>query len=91
MGVVPGLPFGYTFFSKLYVTFILQWIAFIFGRDEEEDQEGCHVQETLTFFVMYLSSLTFEVYLLVNLFQLNVTFILQWIAFIFGRDEEEDQ
>ena len=25
-------------FSKLYVTFILQWIAFIFGRDEEEDQ-----------------------------------------------------
>ena len=25
-------------FSTLYVTFILQWIAFIFGRDEEEDQ-----------------------------------------------------
>ena len=25
-------------FSKLYVTFILQWIASIFGRDEEEDQ-----------------------------------------------------
>ena len=25
-------------FSKLYVTFILQWIAFIFGRDEEEHQ-----------------------------------------------------
>ena len=25
-------------FSKLYVTFFLQWIAFIFGRDEEEDQ-----------------------------------------------------
>ena len=24
--------------SKLFVTFILQWIAFIFGRDEEEDQ-----------------------------------------------------
>ena len=24
-------------FSKLYVTFIFQWIAFIFGRDEEED------------------------------------------------------
>ena len=24
-------------FSKLYVTFILQWIAFIFGRDEEKD------------------------------------------------------
>ena len=33
-----------------------------------------------------------EVYLLVNLFsKLYVTFILQWIAFIFGRDEEEDQ
>ena len=26
------------FYSKLYVTFILQWIAFMFGRDEEEDQ-----------------------------------------------------
>ena len=25
-------------FSKLYVTIILQRIAFIFGRDEEEDQ-----------------------------------------------------
>ena len=25
-------------FSKFYVTFILQQIAFIFGRDEEEDQ-----------------------------------------------------
>ena len=25
-------------FSKLYVSFILQWIAFIFGKDEEEDQ-----------------------------------------------------
>ena len=25
-------------FSKFYVTFILQWIAFIFGRDEEDDQ-----------------------------------------------------
>ena len=25
-------------FSKLYVTFILLWIAFIFGRDEEGDQ-----------------------------------------------------
>ena len=25
-------------FSKLYVSFILQWIAFIFGRYKEEDQ-----------------------------------------------------
>ena len=33
----PGLPFGYPF-SKLYVTFIFQLIAFIFGRDEEDDQ-----------------------------------------------------
>ena len=33
-----------------------------------------------------------EVYLLVNLFsKLYVTFILQWIAFIFGRDEKENQ
>ena len=26
------------FFSKLYVNFILQWIVFIFGRDEENGQ-----------------------------------------------------
>ena len=26
-----------TFISKLYVTFILQLNAFIFGRDEDED------------------------------------------------------
>ena len=52
-----------------------------------------HARETtLTFFVMYLSPLTSEVYLVVNLFsKLYVTFILHWIAFIFGRDEEEDQ
>ena len=32
------------------------------------------------------------VYLLVNLLsKLHVAFILQWIAFVFGRDEEEDQ
>ena len=33
-----------------------------------------------------------QVNLLVNIFsKLSVIFILQWIAFIFGRDEEEDQ
>ena len=26
------------FFSKLYITFILPWIAFIFDMNEEEDQ-----------------------------------------------------
>ena len=46
----------------------------------------------LTLFVVYLSPLTSEVYLLVNLFtKLYVTFILNWIAFIFGRDDDEDQ
>ena len=51
-------------FLKLYVTIILQLIAFIFGRDEEEDQQACHVQDRqLTFFVMYVSPLTSEVYL----------------------------
>ena len=25
-------------FSKLYATFTLQWIAFMFGRDEEKDK-----------------------------------------------------
>ena len=33
----------------------------------------CHMPETtLTFFIMYLSPLTFEVYLLVNLFEKTV-------------------
>ena len=53
----------------------------------------CHVQERqLILFVMYLSPLTPEVYHLVNLFtKLYVTFIFYWIAFIFDRDEDEDQ
>ena len=52
-----------------------------------------HARETtLTLFVMYLSPLTSVVYLLVNLFtKLYITIILNWIAFIFGRDEDEDQ
>ena len=52
-----------------------------------------HARETtLTLFVMYLSPLTSEVYLLVNLFtKLYITFILNWIAIIFGRNEDEDQ
>ena len=43
-------------------------------------------------FVMYLSPLSYEVYLLVNIFSmLYVTLILQLIPFIFDRDEEKDQ
>ena len=34
----PRLTFWLNFFSKLHVTFILQWVDFIFGRDKEEDQ-----------------------------------------------------
>ena len=49
-------------------------------------------ETTLTLFVMYLSPLTYEVYLLVNLFtKLYITFIINRIAFMFGRDEDEDQ
>ena len=52
----------------------------------------CAKETTLTFSVMYLSPLTSEVYLLVFLFsELYVNFTLQWIAFIFGRDKEEDK
>ena len=49
----------------------------------------CKRDNSLHFFFMYLSPLTSGLYLLVNLFfsKLYVTFILQWIAFIFGRDE----
>ena len=52
----------------------------------------CARETTLTFSVMYLPPLTSEVYLFVNLFsKLFVTFTLQWIAIIFGKDKEEDQ
>ena len=37
-GHSPRFTFKLIFFQKLYATFILQWIAFIFGRDEEVDQ-----------------------------------------------------
>ena len=53
---------------------------------------SCARETTLTFFVMYLSPLTSQIYLFVNLFtKLYITFILNWIAFIFGRDADEDQ
>ena len=32
-------------FLKLYVTIILKWIAFIFGRDEEEDKKVFPMEE----------------------------------------------
>ena len=36
--LIPRFTFWLTVLKKLYVNFILLWIAFIFGRDEEEDQ-----------------------------------------------------
>ena len=36
--VSPEVYLFVNLFSKLYVIFILRWIAFIFGRGEEEDQ-----------------------------------------------------
>ena len=47
------LPFG-NLFSKLYVTFILQWIDFIFGRDKEEDQSACSVKRHNSQFLFYV-------------------------------------
>ena len=44
--------------------------------------------------VAMLGRASSEVYLLVNFFSnlyVTCTFILRWIAFIFGRDEKEDQ
>ena len=45
----PRFTFWLTFFQS-YVTFILQWIAFIFGRNEEEDQQACLLQILYVFF-----------------------------------------
>ena len=53
---VPRFIFWFTLF-QFYVTFILQWIAFIFGRDEEEDKYASHMQErqlTLPLLCTYL-------------------------------------
>ena len=58
------------------VTFILNRIAFVFSGDEDKDQQACGVKETtLTFSFMYLSPLTSEVYLLVNLFSTVVCYL----------------
>ena len=52
---------------------------------------SCAREITHTMFIMYLSPLTSEVYLLVNRFtKLYIAFILNRIAFIFGRDEDEN-
>ena len=86
-------------FPKLYVTFILQLIAFIFFRDKEEEEFSKNpsfkiamsgwMDRRQTGIWRQASS---QVYLLVDLFsKLYVTFKLQWIAFRFGRDEEEGQ
>ena len=57
------------------------------------DQLACHVQERQLFLSSWCTYLPrrpkFTFWL--TFFQSYVTFILQWIAFIFGRDEEEDQ
>ena len=45
-------------FFRSYVTFILQWIAFIFGRDEEEDQQVFHMQERQLSLSSYLKKLS---------------------------------
>ena len=61
------------------------------GLDEEEGL--LHTRET-THYLLYvlISPDKSKIYCLVNLYsKLYVTFILKWIAFIFGRDEEEDQ
>ena len=52
----------------------------------------CFMQERQLSF-MYILPLTSDVYFLVNLFfsNLYVTIILQWIAFIAGKDKEEEQ
>ena len=44
-------------------------------------------ERQLSFFIMYLSTLTSKVYLLVNFFflKLHIIFILQWISFILGK------
>ena len=48
------------FFLKKKPFLVLQWIAFIFGRGEEEDQSvgmSCARETILTFFILYLSPL----------------------------------
>ena len=39
----------FTIFSKLYVTFILKWIAIIFGRDEEGPVGMSHARDNSHF------------------------------------------
>ena len=95
VGRRPRFTFWLTFSSKLYVTFILQWIAYLVGMKRRTNR-CVTCKKANSHFVHYV--LIFpdvrmpKIYLLVNLFsKFYVTFILQRIAFMFGRDKEEDQ
>ena len=75
------------FFSGLlsYLVGMKRWTSRCVTCKRDNYHFVCYV---LTF----VSPLLSEVYLLVNLFtKLYITFILNRIAFIFGRDEDEDQ
>ena len=56
--------------SRLYPTFIRQWIAFIFGRDAKRRTKSMSDtrETTLTYFYYVLIAPKSQVYLLVNLF-----------------------
>ena len=67
-------------------------LSYLVGMKRKTSKCVTSRETTLSFFVMYLSLLSSEVYLLVNLLlKLYVIFILQWIVFIFVRNKEEDQ
>ena len=54
VGRRPGFTFWLTFFfSKLYATFFLQWIALTSRRDEKEDQMVYLMQEGQLFLLTF--------------------------------------
>ena len=79
----------YLFFSYMLPLFFSGLLPYLVGMKRGPVGMSHTRETTLTFFIIYPES---EVYLLINLFsKLYVTFILHWIAVIFGRDKEEDQ
>ena len=89
----PRLTFWLIFFlSYILPLFFSGLLSYLVGMKRRTSRSVTCKRDNSFFLHYVLISPTSKVYLLVNLFsKLYITFIIQWIAFIFGRDEEEDQ
>ena len=84
--------FWLTFFkSCILPLFFSGLLSYLVGMKRRTSRHVTYKSDDSSFPFMYLSPLTSQVYLLFNPFFKDICYLLQWIAFIFGRDEEGDQ